>query len=136
MDHKKLKKLLIKHEDEKFKPYLCSAGKLTIGIGHNLESKGISKAVSDLLYEEDITEVINDLASIFRNFYELPEQVQIVLANMRFQLGYGGFRSFKQMISAVRNKNWPEMIKQMKDSNWYKQVPNRVNDLINIIISI
>ena len=136
MDYDRLKKLLIKHEDEKFKPYKCTAGKLTIGIGHNLDDKGISKAVSDLLYKEDITEVIEDLHNIFNDFESLPENIQLVLADMRFQLGSSGFRKFKQLINAVNNHNWVEMIKQMKDSNWFKQVPNRANDLINMVLAV
>ena len=134
MNYDKLKNLLIKHEGEKFKPYLCTAGKVTIGIGHNLEDKGISKAVSDLLYKEDITEVINDLNKIFNNFEHLPENIQLVLADMRFQLGGDGFRKFKKMIKAVNNSNWKEMIVQMKNSLWYKQTRNRAIDLINLVM--
>lgn len=136
MNHDRLKKLLIKHEGEKFKPYKCTAGKLTIGIGHNLDDKGISKAVSDLLYKEDIAEVIDDLHIIFNNFDELPENIQLVLADMRFQLGGSGFRKFKQLINAVNNYNWVEMINQMRDSSWFKQVPNRVNDLMNMVLAV
>lgn len=136
MTHDRLKKLLIKHEGEKFKPYKCTAGKLTIGIGHNLDDKGISKAVSDLLYKEDIAEVIDDLHIIFNNFDELPENIQLVLADMRFQLGGSGFRKFKQLINAVNNYNWVEMINQMRDSSWFKQVPNRVNDLMNMVLAV
>lgn len=136
MTHDRLKKLLIKHEGEKFKPYKCTAGKLTIGIGHNLDDKGISKAVSDLLYKEDIAEVIDDLHIIFNNFDELPENIQLVLADMRFQLGGSGFRKFKQLINAVNNYNWVEMINQMRDSSWFKQVPNRANDLMNMVLAV
>ena len=98
MDLKKLKQMLIKHEGKKLWPYKCTADKLTIGIGHNLDAKGISNAVADLMYEEDIMEVINDLYKIFENFNDLPEQIQLVLADMRFQLGDLGFRKFKKLI--------------------------------------
>ncbi len=136
MDHKKLKKMLIEHEGIKYAPYKCTAGKTTIGIGHNLDDKGVSKAVVNLMYEEDVEEVLLDLNAIFNDFYALPEQTQLVLADMRFQLGGGGFRSFKLMIRAVKNRDWPGMIVQMKNSTWYSQTPRRVNDLIGMIMEL
>ena len=136
MDHKKLKKLLIEHEGIKYAPYKCTAGKTTIGIGHNLDEKGVSKAVVNLMYEEDVAEVESDLEAIFGDFDALPEQIQLVLADMRFQLGYGGFRSFKRMILAVKGRNWPGMIVQMKSSDWYSQTPRRANDLISMVLEV
>lgn len=133
MDLKKLKQMLIKHEDKKLWPYKCTAGKLTIGIGHNLDAKGISNAVADLMYEEDITEVINDLHKIFENFNDLPEQIQLVLANMRFQLGDNGFRKFKKLIKSVEHKDWKDMKINMVNSLWYKQTNNRAKELIGLV---
>ena len=136
MDHKKLKRMLIEHEGIKYAPYICTAGKTTIGIGHNLDDKGISKAVVDLLYDEDIAEVEADLKAIFDDFDTLPGQIQLVLADMRFQLGYQGFRSFKRMILAVKDRNWPAMFLQMKNSDWHSQTPNRANDLLKMVLEV
>ena len=133
MDLKKLKQMLIKHEGKKLWPYKCTAGKLTIGIGHNLDAKGISNAVADLMYEEDIMEVINDLHKIFENFNDLPEQIQLVLANMRFQLGDNGFRKFNKLIKSVERKDWKEMKINMANSLWYKQTNNRAKELIGLV---
>lgn len=133
MNYTKLREVITDHEGIKYKPYKCTAGKLTIGIGHNLDDRGVSPAVVDLMYEEDVTEVMTDLKIIFTNFDDLPENIQIVLADMRFQFGAGGFRKFKKMITAVKQSNWPEMIIQMKDSDWYKQTTNRANDLISMV---
>lgn len=133
MNYTRLREVLTNHEDLKYKPYKCTAGKLTIGIGHNLDDRGVSPAVVDLMYEEDVTEVVADLKIIFTNFDDLPDDIQIVLADMRFQLGAGRFRKFKKMITAVKQSNWSEMIIQMKDSSWYKQTTNRANDLISMV---
>lgn len=133
MDLKKLKQMLIKHEGKKLWPYKCTAGKLTIGIGHNLDAKGISNAVADLMYEEDIMEVINDLHKIFENFNDLPEQIQLVLADMRFQLGDLGFRKFNKLIKSVERKDWKEMKISMANSLWYKQTNNRAKELIGLV---
>ena len=133
MDIRKLKSQLIQHEGKRNKLYECSAGKMTIGIGHNIEDLGVSEAVINLMFEEDITGSIDDLAFIFDDFQSLPETVQHVLIDMRFQLGPGRFRGFKKMIAAAKDGDWPEMIRQMKDSAWYQQVPNRANNLIRMI---
>ena len=136
MNLDKLKEILANHEGEKLRLYKCTAGKLTIGIGHNIEDKGISKAVSDLLYREDIQEVLDDLPIIFHDFDNLPENIQLVLADMRFQLGARGIRGFRMMIKAVGALDWPGMIRQMKDSAWYSQTPNRANHLIRMVKGI
>lgn len=128
--------MLIEHEGIKYAPYKCTAGKTTIGIGHNLDDKGVSKAVVNMMYEEDVEEAIFDLLTLFDNFYELPENIQLVLADMRFQLGPGGFRSFERMIVSVKDRNWPEMIKQMQTSSWYKQTSNRATDLISMVLEV
>ena len=133
MNYTRLREVLTDHEGLKYKPYKCTAGKLTIGIGHNLDDRGVSPAVVNLMYDEDVTEVVADLKIIFTDFDDLPDDIQIVLADMRFQLGANRFRKFRKMIAAVKQSNWPEMIIQMKDSDWYKQTTNRANDLISMV---
>lgn len=128
-----LKKQLEAHEGKRLRLYKCTAGKQTIGIGHNIEDKGISPRVCDILFEEDIEEVLVDLKSIFPDFDTLPENIQLVLADMRFQLGGAGIRKFKKMIAAVLRGDWYEMIIQMKDSSWYNQTMHRADDLIQLI---
>jgi lysozyme len=57
---------LTTHEGLRLKPYLCPAGKLTIGIGRNLEGKGITKQEAIMLLENDIQECLDDLTDIPR----------------------------------------------------------------------
>jgi len=131
--------MLIRHENIKFKPYKCSAGKLTIGVGRNLDDKGINQDEAMYLLHNDIDETERDLANnIFKGrFYEFPKSIQLVLLNMRFQLGYSGFRGFKKMIQAFKDRDYEEAIVQMKDSTWHnKQVPNRAKDLIKMVKEI
>lgn len=114
-------------------PYHCTAGKLTIGYGRNIEEKGISIDEAEMLLNHDVQECILDLVQFFQDFYDYPERVQRVLVNMRFQLGAKGFRAFKNMIAAVREQDWIGMVVQMKDSRWYTQTPKRALRLIGII---
>lgn len=130
-------KQLIDHEGVRQHPYKCTAGKLTIGIGRNLEDKGLSKDEAVYLLGNDIRECIDDLQGIFPDHFDrLPEKIQHVLIDMRFQLGPGRFRKFKNMIFAVRMELWSDMIAEMKDSAWYQQVPVRANNLIKMVKEI
>jgi hypothetical protein len=56
-----------------------------------------------------------------------------VLVDMRFQLGDAGFRKFKRMIRAIRREDHVGMIREMRDSRWYRQTPERAEDLIRMV---
>ena len=134
MDIGKLKAQLIRHEGFRNTAYLCTAGKLTLGYGRNIDDKGISKKEAMYLLNEDIKSCHTGLISIFKDQFEaFPDDIQQVLTNMRFQLGQKGFRSFKKMIFAFQYNDFPEAVKQMKDSAWYSQTPNRAKELIKMV---
>lgn len=126
---------LTRHEGLRLKPYLCPAGKLTIGIGRNLEGKGITKQEAVMLLENDIQECLDDLTPLFDAFDTLPEPVRQVLVDMRFNLGPGRFRQFKKMIAAVNAHNFPQAAAQMKASRWYLQVGKRAETLTAMMAS-
>ena len=133
--HDKIVKDLIRDEGLRLKPYRCTAGKLTIGIGRNIEDKGITESEARYLLNQDIFECKRDLESLFTNqvWMFFPEDVIRVFVNMRFQLGGNGFRKFKRMITAARMHNWNEVARQMRDSRWYRQTTNRAERLIVMI---
>ncbi len=127
---------LIKHEGLKLKPYHCSAGKLTIGVGRNLEERGISEDEALYLLNNDISECIADLKKLFADvneFTTLPEGVQRVLIDMRFNLGGSGFRGFKKMIKAIKEKNFARAALEMQDSKWFDQVGDRGITLVSMM---
>ena len=129
----RLKKLLELHEGKKRFPYRCPAGKLTIGIGRNLEDKGLRDDEIYYLLENDIKECIKDLKRIFPDFDEIDKARRAALIDMRFNLGPGGFRSFKRFIAAVKRKDWNRAAIEMEDSRWFKQVKNRALALKRMI---
>ncbi|MBC8179981.1 glycoside hydrolase family protein [candidate division KSB1 bacterium] len=131
----KIEELLIKHEGLRLTMYYCPSGKASIGVGRNITDKGITEKEAFYLLRNDIKECERDLANIIfkGRFYEFPEAIRLVLLSMRFQLGYTGFRNFKKMIIAFKAQDYQEAAAQMKDSNWYKQVPNRAKELIKMV---
>lgn len=135
MNKEKAKELLVRHESLRLTPYRCTAGRLTIGVGRNISDKGITESEAMFLLDNDIEECTRDLANtIFKGmFYSFPTNIQSVLCNMRFQLGYSGFRNFKRMIKAFQEWDFAEAAVQMEDSAWYEQVTPRAKELIKMV---
>jgi lysozyme len=81
----------------------------------------------------DITRTIEDCKIIFTTFDSLPQDAQLVIANMCFQLGRPRLSKFKKFIAAVNDENWMLAGEEMQDSRWYKQTTNRADRLIERI---
>jgi lysozyme len=120
-----LKDELVRDEGLKLKPYRCTAGKLTIGVGRNLDDVGISASEAMLLLEHDINRVIAKLSYHLPWWSSLTDNRQRVLANMAFNLGIDGLLKFKNTLSYIQNENYSEAAKAMLESKWAKQVGER-----------
>ena len=120
-----------KHEGLRLKPYRCTAGKLTIGYGRNLDDVGISDIEAGQLLKNDLHICAADLLTIFPGFIEFAISKQIALIDMRFNLGPNRFRGFKKMIAAIKQDDWPKAAIEAMDSKWYDQVGNRGVVVIN-----
>ena len=128
-----IKDYLIKHEGFSLNIYHDMYGNQTIGVGRNLDSNGITKDEAFYLLNNDIDRSIADLKTIFPDWVSISSNRQMVLVDMRFQLGRGGFRYFKKFIAAVKIKDWKEAGRQIVDSNYYKQVTSRAKENINFL---
>ena len=115
---------LILHEGLRLKPYRCTAGKLTIGVGRNLEDKGISHHEALFLLRNDIVEVTAQLER-FDWFRALGPVRRKVLIDMCFNLGIQGLLGFKQMIEALKQSDYQAAADEMVSSKWYRQVGER-----------
>jgi lysozyme len=78
---------LILNEGMKSQPYRCPAGKLTIGVGHNLDAKPIKKADAIQILVSDINDVISELNEKLPWWITSDEPRAIVLIEMSFKLG-------------------------------------------------
>ena len=123
-----LKKMLIRHEALRLKPYKDSVGKLTIGVGRNLDDRGITEAEAMLLLSNDIGSAMNDAQS-FPWFKALDSVRQDVVLDMLFNLGKQRFSGFRKMIIAIENTGYPRAADEMLDSKWAQQVGLRATEL-------
>ena len=123
------------HEDEgrKSKPYKCTAGKTSIGVGRNLDDKGLKPDEIDYLLGNDIKDAEADARLLFPTFETLSDNRKAVLANMSFQLGRNRLRNFMRFREAVTQGDFERAAKEMADSAWNVQVPNRAARLIKMM---
>ena len=126
-----------KNEGLRLKPYLCTAGKWTIGYGHNLEN-GISEYVAEAILDEDIRTAIEDVLDIFSKDKDefqliLSYNRYIALVDMMFNLGKPRFLTFKRMIQAIKEKNWDKAANELLDSKYATQVGQRAINNANFL---
>ena len=126
--------LLKRHEGTELKPYRCTEGYLTLGVGRNLDSKGISEDEAEYLLRNDIEEVIAALNDRIPFWNTLPGNKRIVLASMAFQLGVGGLLKFQKMLAAAEEGDDQEVVAQMRDSLWHRQTTARAEELARMWI--
>ena len=143
---------LIASEGLKLQVYQDTLGIDTIGIGRNLEDRGITKEELDDLdipsidhvYEYGITEA--DAVYIATNDVQIVEDElvrahpcvdrldsvrQLILMDMAFNMGVPRLCKFVKMWNAIHEEDYPTAAKEMLDSRWANQVKSRSTKLAN-----
>ncbi len=134
MNYKRLRETLIRHEALKLKPYRCSEGKLTIGVGHNLDANGISENAAMFILSEDI-KISEKALRKFSWFEQLSDVRQEVVLNLHFNIGHSSFLTFKNMIWALECGDYLGAAVEMRDSKWFNQVGVRAEQLVSAMES-
>lgn len=129
VDRSAMTRQLRLHEGERLKPYRCTAGKLTIGIGRNLEDRGITREESAYLLANDIAAEERELLRALPWVAQLDEVRQRVLLDMSFNLGIVGLLAFKNTLATIRAGNYQRAAAMMLDSRWAEQVGQRAERL-------
>lgn len=118
---------LIRDEGIRLRAYKCTAGHLTIGVGHKLTPREIQSDMTTIsleqagyLLHQDIGLALAGCYGIFGrwHFDGLSEPRQRALVNMCFQLGTAGLANFKRMVAAILRGDWAEAHKEALDSKW------------------
>jgi len=122
-----------RHEGLRLVPYRCTAGKLTIGYGRNLDDRGIREEEARVMLANDIAEVRAVLCLYLAWFATTHNTVQDVLVNMGINLGTSGLLKFKRTLAYLEAEQYNSAADEMLDSLWAKQVPNRAKELSDMI---
>ena len=140
MDIEQLRKELERDEGIVYEIYNDHLGYATFGIGHLVTGSdpeyglAVGTAVSEArcysVFEEDVKTVLGDCEKLYSDFYDLPEEVQLIIANMMFNMGLTRLSKFKGMKRGVDARDWDAAADEMVDSRWYQQVTKRADRLV------
>ena len=83
------------------------------------------------VFEQDVQTVLSDCEILYPDFYDLPEEAQLIIANMMFNMGRTRLSKFKGIKRGVDAQDWNAAADEMVDSAWYNQVTNRANRLVD-----
>ena len=116
----KLAAQLRNHEGERLTVYQCTNNKYTIGVGRNLEERGISEEESEFMLQNDIEHFTN---AVIRNIdVSYCNEVRIaVLVNMAMNLGINGLLRFKKTIAAIERGDFEHASTEILDSKWARE---------------
>ena len=148
-DRDELVKMVALHEGIVLNVYQDHLGINTVGIGRNLDDRGITdgellfmnKTIDDV-YDNGLTEeeayylCMNDIAIVEKELLDskpvvnqLTDVRQMVLVDMAFNMGVPRLKLFKNMWLAIEKVNYPLACEEMIDSRWASQVGNRAMKL-------
>jgi len=148
MNKKKMIAQLRLHEGERLKPYRCTAGKLTIGVGRNLDDRGLTSDEMAYLFSGGITAdqsaylLNNDIDSHWTELLKnlpwvetLDEIRQHVLLDMAFNLGISGLLTFRRTLGHIKAGDYALASSAMMDSKWATQVGQRAKRLSKMMLT-
>ena len=146
MNIEEFKKEIEIDEGCKYEIYLDHLNLPTFGIGHLIldsdpeSGEEVGTPVSEdrvsECFNKDVHTVLSDCEKLYEDCYTLPEEVQRIIANMMFNMGYPRLSKFKGMKAGVDARDWQQAADEMVDSRWYNQVTNRAERLVKRMRSV
>lgn len=130
--------MLRKHEGVEKYAYKCTADKVTIGVGRNIDKSGgigLSDDEIDYLLSNDIKRVSAELIRAFPWYSELDEVRKDAMIDMCFNMGLPRLSKFKKSLAAMANGDYDIAALEFLDSNWAKQVGSRSITITDMIRS-
>jgi lysozyme len=139
--------LIKKHEGERLKPYKCTAGKWTIGVGFNFDDNKlpedinkymtehgeITQEMSDRLLTISVGWAARDCQALFPEFDNFSPRRQTALIDWMFQLGYYKASRFVNSVHLINTGRWEDAAANMMKSKWAQQTPNRAKEITKMI---
>lgn len=116
--------------------YADTAGKLTIGYGHNLTDGGISQTVAEQLLLEDVAAAVGQLRINLPWSLTLDDVRARVYIELAFNMGIDALLGFHKMHAAAQAGDWLTAHNELLDSKWATQVqPARRDRLASMLLT-
>ena len=113
--------------------YKDTLGIDTIGYGFAIKDLVIDEDIAEMILRRKLEKLVEDTNRRFSFLKDLPEEAQDVIYEMCYQLGITGVSKFKKTLAYLENFEYRMASKEMLDSRWAKQTPNRAKKLSDII---
>ena len=107
------------------KAYECSQGYTSIGVGRNLDSRGITEDEAMHLLNNDIESVFKDLDKHLAIWRSYPLEAQYVFIDLCFNLGIHTLLSFRKTLAFCELGEWERAASELLDSRYARQVGRR-----------
>ena len=137
MNMERLLKSVKQHEGYRNKVYKDTLGKRTVGYGHLCvedhweDNREYTVPELERVLEADLNNAIQGTESLCSNCPDLKDQAKELIVEMVFQLGKTGVSKFRNMWKALGQDppQYDVAAKEMLDSRWAKQTPNRAKEM-------
>ncbi len=141
-------KMLIVDEGLRYKAYKDITGKTTVGIGFNMDNPSargiwlhadIPESFNTIyagqfpLSTNSISKLFNtcidncriDLESMFTDFNNFPNYVQLALINLMFNMGKPVLSQFHTFINLIESNDYDGASTDLSTTKWASELPNR-----------
>ncbi len=111
-------------------------GYKTAGVGHFLRlgvdpeyewpiGAPVSQERVNEWFEQDVQVAINDARWLHPDLDDMPEDAQITIISLAFQLGMPRYSKFLKHHAAIELRRWKDAAAELRDSKLYRQTPQR-----------
>jgi len=142
--------LLLSHlkQEEGFRPYLYDdangkiiqkgsilEGNPTIGYGWCPATNPLPDDLGEIILQYFATSKYNELVRRLPWVTSKPDNIQVALADMAYQLGVNGLFKFNTFLAMVKAGNYKEAANDLNSTLWARQTPGRVKAIQDLILN-
>jgi lysozyme len=123
------------YDDRTGEPIQCK-GWATIGYGFLIDSRkgaGLPRPVAEFWLRYAVNERVEELERRWPAFKDQPEDVQLAVANMAYQMGVSGVLKFNDMLNALERGERSQAATHALQSIWATQTPKRARKMAGLI---
>jgi|TARA_R110000765_G_scaffold98234_2_gene184742 lysozyme len=113
-------------------PYKCTSGRTTIGVGWNLDARGLPDHIIEMLLDISISDTQESLDKSVPGWRDMPDEAQRGLANLTFCVGPAGVLKFTKMLGALEGGDYETAACEVMDSLFALQTGERAERIAKL----
>jgi GH24 family phage-related lysozyme (muramidase) len=124
------------HEGLSLSVYNDTMGLKTIYYGHRVRQGEVYLGTiedAEKYLKQDIATAKKDCYTLFPDWDFFTQNRQDALADFLYQLGINKARRFVHMVAAINTGRWNDAAREMQDSAYFNQVPDRALENIQLL---